>query len=77
MTSQEKPSSNKRSTRKGVGPIGFITGGLRIHRNKEMMIGGGIVVFFVIVSVIVAISRRPKDSNYAIQSNTAKRRGPR
>ncbi len=39
-----------------MGPIGFITGGLRIHRNKEMMIGGGIVLFFVVLSAIVALA---------------------
>jgi peptide/nickel transport system permease protein len=55
MTSQAKPSG-KRSRPKGVGPIGIITGGLRIHRNKEMMIGGGIVLFFIVLSAIVELA---------------------
>jgi peptide/nickel transport system permease protein len=55
MTAQSK-KPGKRSTRKSAGPIGFITGGLRIRRNKEMIIGGGIVLFFVAVSLIVAIA---------------------
>lgn len=39
-----------------MGPIGFITGGLRIRRNKEMIIGGGIVLFFIVLSCTVALS---------------------
>ncbi len=51
------PAESKgRPRRKGVGPIGVITGGLRIRRNKEMIIGGGIVLFFTVVSIVVEIA---------------------
>ena len=45
--------STNRPKRKGVGPIGVITGGLRLHRNKEMVVGGAIVLFFSVLSIIV------------------------
>lgn len=48
-----KISSTKK---KRVGPIGRITGGLKIRRNKEMLFGGGIVLFFIILSIVVEIA---------------------
>jgi peptide/nickel transport system permease protein len=47
---------SKSVKKKGVGPLGFITGGVKIRRNKEMVIGGGIVLFFIVISIVVEIA---------------------
>jgi len=54
MTTSNETTLRRR--RKGVGPIGTITGGLRIHLNKEMAFGGGIVLFFIVLSLVVEIT---------------------
>lgn len=51
MDSAQDPKP--KSKRKRPGPLSFITGGVRIRRNMEMVIGGGIVLLFTVVSVVV------------------------
>jgi peptide/nickel transport system permease protein len=55
MASQENPERS-RPRRKKVGRLGFLTGGVEIHRNAEMIIGGGIVALFMVVSLVVGIA---------------------
>jgi peptide/nickel transport system permease protein len=45
------------SKRKRVGPLSLVTGGVRIRRNTELVIGGAIVLLFVAVSAVVEIAR--------------------
>ena len=54
-TTQDPKSAKPRRNR--VGPLGYVTGGVRIRGNIEMVIGGGIVLLFVIVSVVVEIAQ--------------------
>lgn len=56
MTTSTDSKSTRSKKRTTIGPLGIITGGLRIHRNTEMIVGGGIVLFFVALTVLVAIS---------------------
>jgi len=55
MADKDSPAPT-RPARKSVGRLGFITGGVRIRRNKEMMIGGGIILAFVIVAFVVEVA---------------------
>jgi peptide/nickel transport system permease protein len=47
-------NESKDSKHKRAGRLSFITGGVKIRWNKEMFIGGGIIAFFSIVSIVVA-----------------------
>jgi len=55
MVDKDSPPPT-RPARKSAGRLGFITGGVRIRRNKEMMIGGAIILAFVILAVIVEVA---------------------
>ena len=55
MTDKDSPPPT-RPARKSAGRLGFITGGVRIRRNKEMVIGGAIILVFVIVALAVEVA---------------------
>src|SRR5580704_14305326 len=46
----------RRGRRKSAGPLGVITGGVRLRRNKEMIIGGSIILFFIALALVVEVT---------------------
>ena len=54
MTTQDPKT--RRPARKSAGPLGIITGGVRLRRNKEMIIGGSIILFFIILALVVEVA---------------------
>ena len=55
MTTPQDPKT-RRPARKSAGPLGIITGGVRLRRNKEMIIGGSIILFFIILALVVEVA---------------------
>jgi peptide/nickel transport system permease protein len=49
-------SKQKKKTSRNNGRLTFLTGGTQIHWNKEMVIGGAIIAFFLVLSIIVEIA---------------------
>jgi peptide/nickel transport system permease protein len=55
LTTPEDPKT-RGGRRKSAGPLGIITGGVRLRRNKEMIIGGSIILFFIVLAVVVEVA---------------------